>query len=103
MTIRNTYWNGGEWVDVTDDAAIAANFLQQLLLIRQESPLDAVAGIPSREIIETQGSALFYLLKVRERFLPYFAAIDIQDNGDGEYAITVQTNGGTQYANLITV
>lgn len=101
--VKNTYWNGSEWVDVTGDAAIAANFLQQILLIRQESPLDAVAGIPSREVIETQGSALFYLLKIRERFLPYFSAIDIQDEGDGEYSITVVTNGGDQYPYLITV
>lgn len=101
--MRNSYWNGVTWVDVDGDAAIAANFLQQLLLERQESPLDATAGLPARELIETQGNAIFYLLKVRERFLQYFAAIDIQDLGDGEFSITVQTNGGTQYSNLITV
>jgi len=103
MSIRNSYWNGGAWVEITDtEAAIAANFIQQLLLILGESPCDSETGIPQQELIKSQGIALLYIYKVRDRFVQYFSDIIVTQTDENDYSIVVISNSGKTYQALIT-
>lgn len=90
--------DNGVWRQITDDEEAAIETLVNCLKLGLgESPFYANYGIPFFDAIETQVEPSVYVNRLREKFLGWFASIEIKIIDTASYEIDVMTIKGKRY------